>query len=244
MLNKLLYERYHGNIKLQKRIITINDFTYKNILNRIVEYVPSRGKVLDIGSATGTLSFFLASKGLQVDGIELSKNAVKYANLNKNAFGLNNINFVNTSIENFKTNKKYKLITCLEVLEHLEDDSKSLRTFTKFMSRNSILVLSVPSIKAPLYKLGLLNKFDKNVGHHRRYSMQSLKSLLRKSGFEVVEEFKTEGILRSLFFTNKIFGSLLKFTKFRVFNNLLSYCDNLTLHVFSESQIIVICKLS
>lgn len=126
MTNKKLYEKYHGNIKLQKRVITINDFTYRNILNRIIGYIPTRGEVLDIGSATGTLSFFFSSKGLRVDGIELSKNAVKYANLNKNVLGLRNINFINTSVEKFRTNKKYNMITCFEVLEHLKDDKGNL----------------------------------------------------------------------------------------------------------------------
>lgn len=242
MLNKLLYEKYHGNVKLQKRIVTINDFTYKNILKRIIKYIPSSGEVLDIGSATGTLSFFLSSKGLKVDGIELSKNAVKYANLNKNAFGLRDINFINTSIEKFKTNKKYNMITCFEVLEHLHDDKDNLIKINNWMSNNSILAISVPSSNAPLYRMGLLNKFDKDVGHLRRYSMSEIKNILSETGFKILKEYKNEGIVRNLLFTNKTFGFFVKFTRFNVLNKIISFFDDITIKIFGESQLILICK--
>jgi SAM-dependent methyltransferase len=242
MNSKSLYEKYHQNIKLQKRIIFLHDFTYRNTLIKINKYIPASGNVLDIGSATGTISFYLGSKSLKVDGIELSRHAVKYANLNKQIFKLNNVNFINTSIENYKTGKKYDLITCFEVLEHLKNDRENLIKINGYMNKNSILAISVPSLNAPLYKLGLLNKFDKEVGHLRRYQMSEIKSLLNETGFVVVEEFKTEGILRNVLFTNNIFGLIVKFTRFNIINNIISYIDNLTVSIFGESQLILICK--
>lgn len=242
MNSKSLYEKYHHNIKLQKRIIFFHDFTYRNTLIKINKYIPASGNVLDIGSATGTISFYLGSKGLNIDGIELSRHAVKYANLNKQILKLNNVNFVNSSIENYKTSKKYDLITCFEVLEHLKNDRMNLIKINKFMNKNAILAISVPSLNAPLYKLRLLNKFDEKVGHLRRYQMNEIKSILYATGFNVIEEFKTEGILRSLLFTNKLFGFFIKFTRFKIINNLISYIDNYTISIFGESQLILICK--
>lgn len=242
MLNKLLYEKYHGNIKLQKRIININDFTYKNILSRITKYIPSKGYILDIGSATGTLSFLFASKGLGVDGVELSKNAVEYANLNKDSFGLDNINFINTSIEKFKTNKRYAMITCFEVLEHLRDDKSNLAKIKGWMDSNSILAISVPSSNAPLYKMGLLRTFDKDVGHLRRYSMLEIKNLLSQAGLKILKAYKTEGIIRNILFTNKKLGFFVKFTRFKVLNKIVSVLDEMSVKVFGESQLILISK--
>lgn len=242
MKDKSLYEKYHQNIKLQKRIISLHDFTYKNTLDRINKYIPTSGNALDIGSAVGTISFYLGSKGLNVDGIEVSRHAVKYANLNKQIFKLNNVNFVNSSIENYKTSKKYDLITCFEVLEHLKNDSNCLKKITKYMNKDSILAISVPSINAPLYKLGLLNGFDKKVGHLRRYQMSKIKSLLDNTGFIIIEKFKSEGIIRSILFTNKILGIFIKFTKIKILNNIITFIDNLTISIFGESQLILICK--
>jgi len=110
-------------------------------------------KVLDIGSAAGTLSFYFASKGLNVDGVELSKNACRHANINKHNLSIKNVKFINTSIESYSTNKKYDLATCFEVLEHLENELFILSKIYKMMKPISIFAISVPSIEAPLYKL-------------------------------------------------------------------------------------------
>lgn len=241
-MNTILYDRYHDGIKLQKKIIDKNDFTYKHTLNVLNNYSPSFGNALDIGSATGTLSFYLAANKLNVDGVELSRKAVKYANLNKKFFKLTNVKFYNSSFESYISQKKYRLITCLEVLEHLESDFDILRKIRQFMSKQSYFILSVPSVNAPLYKLGLLNKFDNEVGHLRRYSMKGLRSMLSKAGFKVIKKYKTEGVLRSLFFTNKFFGVLIKLTRVKFINDLFTYIDQILLKVLPESQLIFVCK--
>lgn len=244
MIMTNLYERYHKNIKLQKKIIDKYDFTYRNTLTKIEKYIPKKGRVLDIGSATGTISFYFASRGLFVDGIELSKNAIKYAILNQRMFGLKNIRFFNKPIENLKTKFKYNLITCLEVLEHIEDDATLLKFLSRRMANNSKLIITVPSINAPLYRLGLLKKFDIEVGHLRRYSSSGLRSLLKQSGFNIISEYKCEGVIRSVIFTNKIFDPLIRLTKFRIINDALNFVDQLSLKLFAESQLIFVCNIN
>lgn len=242
MVDRLIYEKYHKNTRLQKSIIEKHDFTYKNILNAIENYIPNRGNVLDIGSGTGSISFYFASRSLNVDGIELSSNAVRYANLNKKRFKLENVNFKNISFERYQTFKKYDFITCFEVLEHVEDDIGCLKKIFGFMRDKSFLAISVPSDSAPLFRLGFLKDFDKRVGHLRRYSELRIKSLLLKSGFDIIDCVKSEGILRNLFFTNSFFGYFIKLTKFKILNSIISNLDNIFVNLFSESQLIIICK--
>lgn len=242
MDHRLLYEKYHSDIKLQKRVILRNDFTYRNILDAIEKYLPKKGCILDIGSGIGTLSFYFASKGFHVDGIELSTRATLYSFLTKNILNLKTVNFINISIENYKPNKKYDFILCSEVLEHLKDDSQVLENIQKLMKNNSLFALSVPSTNAFLYKVGLLNQFDKRVGHLRRYSMSRIENLLIDSGYTIIEKYKTEGVLRNILFTNKIFGFLIKFTRFKLINNFISLLDKLFIPIFGESQLILICK--
>lgn len=242
MVNPALYQNYHLKIKLHKRIIFDDDFTYRNIIGCIRYFLLKDINVLDIGSATGTLSLYFASKRSNVVGVELSKNAYRYANLNKKNLDIENVKFVNTSIENYKTNKKYDLVTCFEVLEHLEDDLSILIKINSMMRLSSMLAISVPSKNAPLYKLNLLYYFDKRVGHLRRYSLSEIKDKINKSGFKVIQHYKKEGILRNILFTNNFFGQIIKFTKFNSINHLITWLDNIFLKLFGESQIILICK--
>lgn len=242
MLNRVLYQKYHSKIKLQKRVIRDNDFTYRNIIGSLNQLLHPGDKALDIGSATGTLSFYVASKGLSVDGIELSKNAYLYAKANKKKLDIKNVKFINNSIESYSTNKKYNLITCFEVLEHLENELTVLSKVNKMMDTNSIFAISVPSKNAPLYRLGLLNNFDKRVGHLRRYSLNEIRLRVNRAGFNVIRSFRYEGVLRNTLFTNKFLGQMIRLTKLNFINNLITEIDNIFLKLFGESQIVLICN--
>lgn len=237
-----VYQNYHSKSRLQKRVISEKDFTYRNIIDVAGKYLVRGNKILDIGSATGTLSFYFASRGLQVDGVELSENAFKYANLNKTNLKIKNVNFINTPIEKFHTTKKYDIVTCFEVLEHLVDDVSILKKINKIMNPNSVLMISVPSKNAPLYKLGFLNNFDKKVGHLRRYSDKEIKSVLQLAGFRLVKLIKSESVLRNILYTNNFFGLIVKITKFNIVNDLISFLDKIFLKILGESQIIIVSK--
>ena len=241
MVNKKLYENYHKHLRLQKKVIGVNDFTYRNILSSIDKYIPKYGTVLDIGSATGTISFYLANRGLNVTGLELSKNAVKYANLNKSKLHINNVNFINSSIERYRVTSKYSLITCFEVLEHIKYDKIILRKIRGAMNKESILAISVPSKNAPLYRLGLLRTFDHKVGHLRRYSMVDIEKILLDANFRIIKKIHSEGVLRNALFTNRYLGKLIKITKIKLFNNLISSADEFLRKLIGESQLILIC---
>lgn len=110
------------------------------------------------------------------------------------------------------------------------------------MSSNSVFAISVPSSNAPLYKMGLLKQFDKDVGHLRRYSMFEIKKLLSNTGFKILKKYKTEGIIRNLLFTNKILGFFVKFTRFNILNGIVTFFDDMTIKIFGESQLILICR--
>lgn len=242
MQNELLYQKYHSKIKLQKRIISENDFTYRNIIESLADMISKNKYLLDIGSATGTLSFYFASKGVIVDGVELSKNAYRFAIFNRENLKIKNVKFINTSIENYKTNKKYDFVTCFEVLEHLEDDVLILNKINTFMKPKAILIVSVPSKNAPLYRLGLLNKFDSKVGHLRRYSVDEIKVKLNKAKYQVIREFKCEGVVRNLIFTNTFFSPLVRLARLSLVNYIITKFDDISLKIFGESQIILVCK--
>ncbi len=243
MINRLLYEEYHKNIRPQKRVINEHDFTYRNTLSVVKRYLPLKGRALDVGSATGTISFYFASKGLTVDGVELSKNAVKYANINRKRLNLRNVTFYNSPVEKLKVKQKYDLITCFEVLEHVQDDLLLLKYLSKRIKKTGTLILTVPSVNAPLHKLGLLKGFDERVGHLRRYSTKSLSKLLKSSGYRITLSYKSEGIIRSLLFTNRTLNFFIKMTKVRPVNAMINMIDKLFLKILPESQLIFVCKL-
>jgi len=77
-------------------------------------------------------------------------------------------------------------ITCLDVLEHLEDPVLALRNLAAVASPDALLVVTVPAMPS------LHSRWDDLCGHHRRYTRGMLLGQLREGGW-------TAGRLRHLF---------------------------------------------
>jgi glycosyltransferase involved in cell wall biosynthesis len=70
-------------------------------------------------------------------------------------------------------------IVCMNVLEHIEDDSSTLGDFAKVLPPGGRLVLLVPSLKA------LYGTLDQHLNHFRRYDQPDLRSKLTAAGFAI-----------------------------------------------------------
>jgi SAM-dependent methyltransferase len=72
-------------------------------------------------------------------------------------------------------------ITCLNVLEHIREDGRTLTGFCRILAgRRGRLILVVPAHPA------LYGDMDRLADHRRRYSRAGLRSLLNASGFEIL----------------------------------------------------------
>lgn len=72
------------------------------------------------------------------------------------------------------------LITCMDVIEHIEDDVKILKNIHSVLQPEGLLIISTPAHSF------LYSAWDKSLGHHRRYSKQGLVNKLEKAGFNIV----------------------------------------------------------
>lgn len=73
-----------------------------------------------------------------------------------------------------------QLITCLDVLEHLDDPARLLRNLqAKAKGRRTLLIVTVPAMQ------GLWSRWDEMAGHRRRYTRKQLHGLLSSAGWQV-----------------------------------------------------------
>lgn len=237
-----IYEKFHAELKLQKRIIRRNNFTYRNLIEIIEKYLEYAKSVLDIGCGVGTVDFYLASQGCNVVGIDISKKAISMAKENSKTFGLEKrMRFLNISFPEESIKGKYNLIIASEVLEHLCNDGLAIKEMKDLLVEDGKIIISTPSSNAPLYRMGLLEKFDKRVGHKRRYSEKSLNKLISKAGLKVDRIIKTEGILRNALFTIKPLGQITRFIKGPI-SDIVTFLDNIAIRLFGESNIYIIAS--
>jgi SAM-dependent methyltransferase len=234
------YEQFHKKNKdIQVRIINDHDYTYQSLIRLTSRHFLDKGSVIDVGCGVGTIDFYLANKGFEVLGIDVSKRAIKLALSSKEKLGLSSVQFVECPIERCTSYDLFDYFICSEVLEHLNDPLSVLQSICDRLHPGGIGIVSVPSLNAPLYRLGKLGKFDKDVGHLRRYSVSSLKKILEESGFRIIETVKTEGLLRNLFYTHEKLGFSVKFVRFPITLG-VNLVDNLLVALFGESNIYMV----
>ena len=228
---------------MPKRIISKKDFTYRNIVGVLDKFC--RGKnVLDIGSGVGTLDLYLAQKGRQVTGIEISQRAVDIARQSQRLLGINKIKFIRGDFFQLKIREQFPFVICSEVLEHLSNEQQAINKIYRLIKPEGLLLITVPSQNAPLIKLGAIKKFDQVSGHLRRYTLDSLRLLLEKNQFKVIYTQKTEGLVRNSLYVFKLNLVIKLANRFPLVSDLITWLDNLSLRLFGESQIIIVAKAS
>jgi len=238
------YNRFHKVTGLQSSFIEAENFTYRNLIKILEKYINNKKPVLDIGCGVGTIDYFLAKRGYDIEGIDISEQAINICKKNSEILGLkDNIKFKRINFPKEKIRGKYDLIICNEVLEHLKEDKEAVKAIFNLLYSKGIAVFSVPSKNAPLYKMGFADEFDRKVGHLRRYLAKELEDLLKKENFEIKETIRTEGLLRNFLFLNPLFRSLIKIlNRIRLLSDLVTFLDNFTIYLFGESDIFVIAQ--
>jgi 2-polyprenyl-3-methyl-5-hydroxy-6-metoxy-1,4-benzoquinol methylase len=239
---KKFYEWYHRERKLPKRVINKKNFTYRIILEVLDKYCSSK-KVLDVGSGVGTVDFYLAKKGKQVTGIEISQKAFNIARRSSELFQLNRmVKFKRLDFFKSTFREKYDFVLCSEVLEHLPHDRLALSKIRKVLTNSGIFMLTVPSINAPLTKFGAIEPFDERSGHLRRYTLQSATRLLAETGFRVIFSKKAEGLIRNSLFVFRLDLLVHLANRFSLISDAITFVDNISLKLFGESDLILIAK--
>lgn len=152
----------------------------------ILAFHEQKGTLLDIGCSYGMLMEYFISKGWNVTGFDISKNAANYAKSR-------GLNCHNTTIENFKTEKKFDVIVMSNVLEHLENPLISLGIIKNWLSDNGIIYIRVPNVESVILLskrqsfLGDLKPFE----HFFYFSKNTLGTLIEKAGLKSF--IKTDG---------------------------------------------------
>ncbi len=151
------------------------------LLDKIAQY-KKRGRLLDIGCATGFLLDEARSRGLEVHGIELSKWAVKYAKerLNLNVFKgtLSKAKFPSTHFD---------VIVMADLLEHLPQPKETLLEVRRILKDDGILYISTPDISSFLSQFLEAQWWGINAYHLFYFSKKTLNDLLYTTGFKTIK---------------------------------------------------------
>ncbi len=114
----------------------IKDLKLKNKKNPL-----KKVKILDVGCGGGLLSEPMNRLGADVVGIDASNQNIKIAKLHAKKNNLK-IKYINSSPENFKTQKKFDVILNMEIVEHVDDINFFIKSCSKLLKKNGIMFVA------------------------------------------------------------------------------------------------------
>lgn len=128
--------------------------------------------ILDAGGGSAdNLKYIIKDNDLsEVSLLDISSEALERARKT-----LPNIKLIQMDIQKESLDRKFDLILCCDVLEHIPDDLSALQNIRKMAGR--YLVVSTLS--------GKMRNSEKNVGHLRNYTREGISSKLSLSGFKI-----------------------------------------------------------
>lgn len=129
-------------------------------------------KILDVGCGDG-LFFKKLSEFGDVYGIEPDKRLISKENLNNPRI------YKGCFDDSYDAPFNFDLITMLDVIEHIEDETNILNKAHNCLSKDGKLIITVPALQI------LWTKHDEVNHHYRRYSKTSLIKVLQEVGIKI-----------------------------------------------------------
>ena len=148
----------------------------RQVLERVIAALelPAGARILDAGCGSGRNMVELARRGA-VTGVELSDTSVALARARHAgeviAGSVTEMPFADDSFD---------LATCLDVIEHLEDDLAALRELRRVVAPAGSLLVTVPAYQ------WLWSGHDEINHHFRRYTRSSLQRTAEQAGWRQV----------------------------------------------------------
>ena len=164
--------------------------------------IPINCLTLDIGCGAGSNLKVLVSEGLNAIGLDQSIYALTLVR-SKGEFTLLAGDLNRLPIKT----KSVGLIIAMDILEHLEDDSKGISESYRALTKGGILILTVPAFKS------LWGTQDVVTGHKRRYSRKEITKKLKENGFDIL---KSSYFNFFLFFPILIARRIIRFLGFKI----------------------------
>ncbi len=149
-----------------------------------------RGNVAEVGAGIGSVSSLLLERPHDsFIAFEPSRNMFPY--LGQSLEGVPNARAINDFFNPALVPQGLDSIVYINVLEHIEDDAAEIKRAYASLRPQGHLLVFVPAMPF------LYSKFDRDIGHYRRYTKAGLNNLVNVAGFDIekLHYFDVAGIL-------------------------------------------------
>jgi SAM-dependent methyltransferase len=187
---------------------------FNKYLDLFDKYKDKKGRLLDIGAATGFFLKLAKNRGYEVSGVEMSDHAAKEAR----RAGIDVI--TGDLLSNHYPDQFFDIITMLDVLEHFTDPFVELSEVKRILKTKGLLVVNTPNGQSLLARILKTNWHLVIPPEHLFYfSPKNLEAFLVKNGFSILYS----GTIGKHFTLQYIFKMLYKWQKIEFWNILSKF---------------------
>jgi len=154
---------------------------FRRVLARLERLRPEKGRLFDVGAATGILMNLARERGWEIDGVEPSSWAVEYA---RTRYGLavrpglfEEVRVGSSSVD---------AVTMIDLIEHTSRPYDALRRAAEILRPGGFLCLVTPDIRSAAARLAGKAWWHFRPAHLAYFTRESLDALFRRTGFTVV----------------------------------------------------------
>lgn len=230
--SKEYFESHSSETMGYDNYVSDKELVEKTFRRRLIKmekkWAAGRGRVLDVGCATGFFLSIAGEMGWEPSGVEISEYCCQYAREN---FGLELIRGFFKEADSLKPG--FRLITMWDYIEHSFTPDEDLRKAYELLAPGGILALATPdfgSLPAKIFKENWMG--FKEHEHLYYFTKENLAGLLRKEGFRVLSTSHIGKYISPHFFArrlsgySKFLGMLAdKVVSWPVFKGRSFYCD-------------------
>lgn len=154
---------------------------YRYSLGKVEDYLGDR--VVEVGCGWGIYTKLMIEKGRTVLANEIDEECLEYC---RSEFKGDRVSFIHGDINQPDCHEiiaefKPDSILMMQVLEHVRDDLKLLETLAGLSQPCTRLILFVPAFPS------LYGPMDREAGHFRRYTRNSLGKCVSQAGWSVID---------------------------------------------------------
>ena len=163
----------------------------QRFLDEIGQYLPERGRVLDLGCGFGLFSLYYArvNPGLEIEGLDLSPRRIAMARAAAARLGLGNVRYEAGNVMDFRGATAFDAAYMLDIVHHIPPGTVRplLEQVAKTLPAGRLLLIKDVDTQ-PAYKRWFTHALDRVMDPRtpvRYWGAEELQRLLEEVGFTV-----------------------------------------------------------
>ncbi len=152
-----------------------------------------KGRTLEVGCGSGNFTALIAQNCSELLAVDLDEEYTQQtrSRLKESPQDYSHVKVMTADATTMECMQSFDTIIMLDVLEHIKDDVAVLHKLKQLLAPGGTLLIKVPALES------LYNSLDEAVGHHRRYTTDTLRAALTRAAYAepVLSYFNLVGIL-------------------------------------------------